>query len=67
MTGAGTDYPEQLLVGVTSTRVRRLSPPARNLHRAIMQAFAATGRGVVLTRQQALRLAVDIFGRLLNT
>lgn len=44
MTAAADSYPPQLAVGVTSTRIRDLSPAARAVHKAILRGFASTGR-----------------------
>jgi hypothetical protein len=44
MTADSDRYPPQLAVGVTSTRIRDLSPAARVVHKAILHAFASTGR-----------------------
>jgi hypothetical protein len=43
-TAAGEDaYPPRLAVGVTRDRVRTVSDPARQAHRAILSSFAVTG------------------------
>lgn len=38
------DYPAELAVGVTSSRVADVSVPARIMHRTILRTFAATGQ-----------------------
>ncbi len=38
------EYPAELAVGVTGTRVAEVSAPARTVHRAILRAFADTGQ-----------------------
>lgn len=38
------DYPAELAVGVTSSRVTDVSAPARIMHRMILRTFAATGQ-----------------------
>jgi hypothetical protein len=37
-------YPPELAVGVASSRIRDLAPPARALHKAILRGFASAGR-----------------------
>ncbi len=43
MTGGMAGRPTQLAVGVTSERIRAVSPAARTVHKAILRAFATTG------------------------
>jgi Alkylmercury lyase len=44
MTAAADRYRPELAVGVTSARIRDVSPAARALHQAILRGFATTGR-----------------------
>jgi hypothetical protein len=44
MTADANSYPPQLAVGVTSTRIRDLSPTARAVHKAILRGFATAGK-----------------------
>jgi Alkylmercury lyase len=43
MTTDPDSYPPELAVGVTSSRIARVSPAARAVHRAVLRRFAATG------------------------